>query len=110
MRTSFFLTILSLTVLASNPLAAQEGSSSAARTFLGASECVKCHLNGMPKGADPALAAAGFGDLADDSWVLLDELKTWVAADRHLQAFTALKNDRSKRMGKLLGVEEGQTG
>ncbi len=106
MRTSILATVLSLTVIASNPLDAQEGSGSATRTFLGATECVKCHLNGMPKGADPALAAAGFGELADDSWVLLDELKTWAGADRHLQAFTALKNDRSKRMGKLLGIDE----
>jgi len=89
------------------PLSAQDAApKSPARTFVGAAECVKCHLNGLPKGTDTALAAAGFGNLADDSWVLLDELKTWAAADKHSQAFTALKNDRSKRMGQLLGVEE----
>ena len=57
-------------------------------------------MNGLPKGTDTALAAAGFGNLADDSWVMLDELKTWAAADKHSQAFTALKNERSQRMGQ----------
>lgn len=99
------LIFLSLTAFATGPLSAQDKPSP--RVFRGASECLKCHTGGLPKGPDPLLAAAGFGEnLTDDSWVLLDEVKTWISADRHLQAFTALKNKRSERMGELLGVKE----
>ena len=105
MRTMSMGLILSLTAFATGPLSAQDKPQP--RTFRGAFDCLKCHSGGLPKGPDPLLAAAGFPEnLTDDSWVLLDELKTWIASDRHLQAFTALKNDRSKRMGQLLGVEE----
>ena len=104
MRTWSIGLILSLTAFATGPLSAQDKPQP--RTFRGAFECLKCHNGGLPKEPDPLLAAAGFPEnLTDDSWVLLDELKTWIATDRHLQAFTALKNERSKRMGQLLGVE-----
>lgn len=108
MRT-FLGILIALIGLTAGQLAAQDNPSPAAapRVFRGASDCLKCHTGGLPKSPDPLLAAAGFGEnLTDDRWVLLDEVKTWIASDRHLQAFTALKNDRSKRMGKLLGVEE----
>ena len=103
----FCLSVVIVLIAVATRLPAQNTApKSPSRTFVGAAECVKCHLNGLPKGTDDALAAAGFGGLADDSWVLLDELKTWAAADKHSQAFTALKNERSKRMGQLLGVAE----
>lgn len=110
MRSRFVaLAVISL-ALVPGWLAAQEGSAKSAvapRVFRGASDCLKCHTGGLPKGPDPLLAAAGFGEsLTDDSWVLLDEVKTWITSDRHLQAFTALKNKRSERMGELLGVKE----
>ncbi len=99
--------ILSFFAFATAPLSAQDKA--APRTYLGASECVKCHLSGLPKADDAdsvALDVLGFTGLVNDSWVLLDELKTWANQDKHAQAFTSLLNERSQRMGKLLGVEE----
>jgi cytochrome c553 len=112
MRFALSVMVLSLPVLASDWLAAQDAPAKPAasqRIFRGAGDCLKCHFGGLPKGGevDPALAAFGFeGGGTDDSWVLADEVKTYIGKDRHSQSFTALKNDRSKRMGKLLGVEE----
>jgi hypothetical protein len=98
-------TLLTLAISAS-PLRGQE-TATKPRTFLGAKECLKCHTAGLPREPDPLLAAAGFGaNLTDDSWVLLNEVTTWIKSDRHLQAFTSLKNERSQRMGELLGVKE----
>ena len=108
MRSSLLGLILSLTTFAASPLAAQDKSATP-RTFLGATECVKCHFSGLPKAEDAnsaALEVLGFTGLVNDSWVLLDELKTWANQDKHAQAFTSLLNERSQRMGKLLGVEE----
>ncbi len=103
---SFFCLPVAIVLAIATRMPAQDAASKPpARTFVGATQCVKCHLNGLPKETDTTLVAAGFGELADDSWVLLDELKTWAAADKHSQAYTALKNERSKRMGQLLGVE-----
>lgn len=107
MRSSLLGLILSLTTFATSNIAAQDKA--APRTFLGASECVKCHFSGLPKAEDAnsaALEVLGFTGLVSDSWVLLDELKTWANQDKHAQAFTSLLNERSQRMGKLLGVEE----
>lgn len=88
------------------PLHAQEPATKP-RTFLGLKECLKCHTAGLPKEPDPFLANLGFEkNLTDDSWVLLDEVATWGKSDRHGQAFTSLKNERSQRMGELLGVKE----
>ena len=109
MRFSFSLMVLVLPVFASNWLAAQETPAKpASRTFRGAGDCLKCHFGGLPKGGvDPDLAALGFeGSVTDDSWVLADEVKTYIAKDRHSQSFTALKNNLSKHMAVLLGVEE----
>lgn len=105
---AFLGVCLGLTLFAAAEVTAQDKASAAvSRVFRGAGDCLKCHAGGLPKEPDPLLAAAGFPEkLTDDSWVLLDEVKTWIASDRHLQAFTALKNERSKRMGRLLGVEE----
>ena len=108
MRSSLLGLILSLSAFAASPLVAQD-KPTPARTFLGATECVKCHFSGLPKAEDAnsaALEVLGFTGLVNDSWVLLDELKTWANQDKHAQAFTSLLNERSQRMGKLLGVEE----
>ena len=111
MRSSLSVIALVLSVFPANWLAAQEApakSAASQRTFRGAADCLKCHSGGIPKESDPLLAAAGFSQekLTDDSWVLLDEIKIWITSDRHSQAFTALKNERSIHMGKLLGVAE----
>lgn len=71
--------------------------------FVGASDCVRCHSNGVA--TDPTLETI-FPGLVNDSWVLLNEVRTWAATDKHVQAFTSLQNERSKRMGELLGVKE----
>lgn len=108
MRSSLLGLVLSLTTFTTGQLVAQD-KPAPARTFLGATECVKCHFSGLPKAEDAnsaALEVLGFTGLANDSWVLLDELKTWANQDKHAQAFTSLLNERSQRMGKLLGVEE----
>lgn len=110
MRSRFILLAVVAVAFVPDSLAAQDNSAkpvAVPRVFRGAGDCLKCHTGGVPKGPDPLLAAAGFGEnLTDDSWVLLDEVKTWITLDRHLQAFTALKNKRSERMGDLLGVKE----
>ena len=62
----------------------------------------------MPKATDPDLdpferrALGANSGAVDDSWVKLDEYKTWLAEDKHAQAYTSLLNDRSKHMGELL--------
>ncbi len=81
---------------ATKPLPPQSG-------FVGASDCVRCHSNGIA--SDPTLETI-FPGLVNDSWVLLNEVRTWAATDKHVQAFTSLQNERSKRMGELLGVKE----
>lgn len=94
-------------------LAAQDSAATAAtslRAFAGVRACRNCHLSGsLPKKDDPNLdpfEAALLGEGAvDDSWVKLDEYKTWLEQDKHAQAFTSLLNERSKRMGALLGIE-----
>lgn len=111
MRFSLSVIALVLSVFTTNWLAAQETPAkpgTATRTFRGAADCLRCHAAGIPKDSDPLLAEAGFTPekLTNDSWVLLDEIKIWISADRHSQSFTALKNERSIHMGKLLGVEE----
>lgn len=105
------LSLITLATLASSWASAQEKPKSAAgqRTFLGAAECVRCHLAGLPKPDDAnavALEVLGFTGLANDNWVSFEELKIWANQDKHSQAFTSLLNERSQRMGKLLGVEE----
>jgi len=99
------LVVLAALMFASDWLAAQDTSKPAARAFLGAADCFNCHLNGIPRPDDPGYQAfrALFPD--SDKWVLRKELAIWLSKDKHAQAFTSLLNDRSKNMGKLLGVE-----
>jgi hypothetical protein len=72
------------------------------RTFLGLKDCYNCHTNGFPKD--------GFGDrfgiMANDSWILANEVKTWGETDKHAQAYTSLLSDTGKEIGKALGIGE----
>ena len=73
------------------------------RTFLGLKDCYNCHTNGFPKD--------GFGDrfgiMANDSWILANEVKTWGETDKHAQAYTSLLSATGTKIGKALGVEGG---
>ncbi len=78
------------------------------RTYMGPDTCIRCHTNGLGTvSSDPAIAALfPATGLVNDSWCLLDEVKTWATADKHSQAYTSLLNARSKRMGEIMGVKE----
>jgi len=71
------------------------------RTFLGLKACYNCHNNGFAKD--------GFGDrfgiMANDSWILANEVKTWGETDKHAQAYTSLLSATGTKIGKALGVE-----
>lgn len=78
------------------------------REFLGADQCLRCHSSGLPEagaGGDPVFEALFDGAIHDDSWVLFNEVRTW-ARDKHSQAYLSLLNERSQRMGQILGVTE----
>lgn len=72
------------------------------RTFLGLKDCYNCHTNGLPKD--------GFGDrfgiMANDSWILANEVKTWGETDKHSQAYTSLLSATGKKIGKALSIGE----
>ncbi len=110
-RGLFLALLIVLNASVFSPTFAQDSAktSSSPRTFMGAGECVRCHLAGLPKSEEAgsaALEVLGFTGLANDSWIAFEELKTWANQDKHSQAFTSLLNERSQRMGKLLGVTE----
>jgi len=44
-------------------------------------------------------------NLHKEQWVRYTEFATWQKDDKHNQAFAILLNDRSKKMGKILGTE-----
>ena len=73
------------------------------RSFLGLKNCYNCHTNGFPRD--------GFGDrfgiMANDSWILANEVKTWGETDKHAQAYTSLLSPTGTKIGKALGVEGG---
>ena len=73
------------------------------RTFLGLKECYSCHTNGFPKD--------GFGDrfgiMANDSWILANEVKTWGETDKHAQAYTSLLSATGVKIGTAMGVAGG---
>jgi hypothetical protein len=54
----------------------------------------RCHGNPVPADADKRL---------DETWKW--SATVWAMSDRHQFAFTDLKNDKSKAIGKLLGIE-----
>ena len=107
-----FATVTLITSFAPWSLFAQDAPAkgpAAQRVFMGAGSCVMCHTNGFPKQDDPNYAAfevLGLAGLTNDNWVMLEELRLWANQDKHSHAFTSLLNDRSKQMGKLLGVAE----
>ena len=99
--------VLSSAVFAQDPVATcaslqQSESGESDRTFLGLKDCYNCHTNGFPKD--------GFGDrfgiMANDSWILANEVKTWGETDKHAQAYTSLLSATGKKIGKALGIGE----
>src|SRR5262245_46553988 len=78
---------------------------SAERPYLGFRTCIRCHNSG-PQGVSVDLPGGGTLDLKDDAWVLYKEFPIWAKEDKHGQAYTVLLNERSKQMGKALGVSE----
>jgi hypothetical protein len=71
--------------------------------FQGAASCARCH-------EDPSSTDTQSGITAR---ACLTEWKTWSRADRHALAYDALKSERGKRIGELLGkksVFDAQTG
>ncbi len=97
---------LTRAALAQNPQSTCQGlrqdGSKSDRTFLGLKDCYNCHTNGFPKD--------GFGDrfgiMANDSWILANEVKTWGDTDRHSQAYTSLLSETGKKIGTALGIGE----
>lgn len=59
--------------------------------FVGADACKRCHTTPSPE---------------SDGWALMTEYETWRLHDKHYQAYAVLKNERSQRIGKLMGVAE----
>ena len=79
--------------------------SGGARVHAGFISCLRCHNSGVA-GQVVVLPGGGKLDLKDDQWVLYKEYPIWATDDKHGQAYTVLLNERSKAMGKLLGVAE----
>lgn len=85
---------------------ADAAAAHAGRQFLGGESCVQCHSRGLPEreaSVDPDFAAFFGGAMRDDSWVLFNEARIWTR-DKHSQAYLSLLNDRSRRMGEILGI------
>lgn len=80
------------------------------RAVLGALTCSACHSNGTSKQVDanytPFVSASLIAQQVNDNWVRGDEWATWSGLDRHAQAYTTLLGERSKNIGKNLGVAE----
>lgn len=82
------------------------------RAVLGSSACYGCHLQGTAAYAavDPEVTRIVGAEFlrrsVPDNWVLGNEWRTWAARDRHAQAYTTLLGERSKRIGKNLGIAE----
>lgn len=69
------------------------------RTFVSSENCLLCHNPGPP--ARPEEAPEPLPKL-----VLQTEYKTWNGEDKHRRAFDALKGERGKAMGTLLGFAD----
>ncbi len=82
------------------------------RAVLGAQACFACHTQGTSSyGAlDPEVVRIVGSEFLNravhDNWVLGNEFVTWGGQDRHAQAYTTLLGERSRRMGKILGVAD----
>ena len=81
---------------------AEGGDPHHGRTFLGVADCVRCH-NGSVQNQSFKIGNRTY-KLEDDQWVLYGEIPIWGEKDKHQQAYTVLLNERSKRMGEILGV------
>lgn len=68
--------------------------------YLGSLACARCHTEPQTQDKTPDEQ----GHLRTD-FVLLTEYPTWKDHDKHSTAYASLKNDRSRRMGELLGVD-----
>jgi hypothetical protein len=75
---------------------AQEPEAFRVGQFDGALACGRCHT--QPSGAD--IRPGGACD-----FVLMTEYAIWRVHDKHAQAYAVLKEQRSKRMGELLGQD-----
>ena len=65
-------------------------------TYQGAARCIDCHTQ-----PSPLRRQDGTTD-----WVQLTEAHTWLAIDKHSQAFDVLTTDYSKKMGERLGIDD----
>lgn len=65
-------------------------------TYQGAARCIDCHTQPSPLRQQDGAS----------EWVLLTEAHTWLAADKHSQAYDVLTTDYSKKMGERLGVAD----
>ncbi|MBI2807766.1 MAG: hypothetical protein HYX68_22525 [Planctomycetes bacterium] len=74
------------------------------RRHVGFRECVRCHNSGVT--GDIVLPGGAKLALMKEQWVLYKEYPIWAEKDKHGQAYAVLLNERSKSMGKLLGVAE----
>lgn len=74
------------------------------RPYLGFRSCLQCHNSGIHGQIE--LPGGVKLDLMKEQWVLYNEFPIWAKDDKHGQAYTVLLNERSKAMGKLLGVAE----
>ena len=82
------------------------------RQVLGSQACFGCHTQGTGSFGtmDPEVTKIVGADFlrraVHDNWVLGNEWPTWAAKDRHTQAYTTLLGERSKRIGKNLGIAD----
>jgi hypothetical protein len=74
------------------------------RVFRGVeNSCFGCHRDAAQQaGAFEVASQPGLSD----GWIRNDEVLTWLAEDRHSQAYAVLLTRRSQDMGRLLGVAE----
>lgn len=88
-------------------LVAQEGQQveSNRRTYVGFSKCISCHNSGL-EDAVIRLPGGLSRAVTDDQWILYREFAIWSQSDKHGQAYAVLLNERSRQMGKLMGVKE----
>src|SRR5207244_2785767 len=95
---------LTITLTCSVAAIATEQQARAERTYVGFKECVRCHNSGIE--GEIELPGGGKLSLMKEQWVLYKEYPIWAKEDKHGQAYTVLLNERSKQIGKALGVSE----
>ncbi|MBB73162.1 MAG: hypothetical protein CMJ75_01470 [Planctomycetaceae bacterium] len=75
------------------------------RTYVGFAKCISCHNSGL-EDAVIRLPGGLSRAVTDDQWILYREFAIWSQSDKHGQAYAVLLNERSRKMGKLMGVRE----